>query len=139
MRIRLTATEDDAGDIDTELVFVTETDDDDEPVTKTELDRYERAKIQVHYLPARRDPAEHIGHTSNTLLGRLLRAVDWSVEQDVVRELTRLLSDSLATNAAIMSLGQQLAATWNRLHTGTFFTIPAVTFTGRISMRSCDI
>lgn len=130
VRIRLTATEDDAGDIDTELAFVTETGDDDEPVTTTELDRYERAKIQVHYLPARRDPAEHIAHTSNTLLGRLLRAVDWSIEQDTVRELTRLLSDSLATNAAITSLGQQLAATWNRLHTGTFFTTPSVTFTG---------
>lgn len=130
VRIRLTATEDDAGEIDTELVFVTETGDDDEPVTTTELDRWERAKIQVHYLPARRDPAEHIAHTSNTLLGRLLRAVDWSTEQDAVRELTRLLSDSLATNPAITSLGQQLAATWNRLHTGTFFTTPSVTFTG---------
>lgn len=130
VRIRLTATEDDAGDIDTELAFVTESDDDDEPVTKTELDRYERAKIQVHYLPARRDPAEHIAHTSNTLLGRLLRAVDWSTEQDAVRELTRLLSNSLAINPAIMSLGQQLVATWNRLHTGAFFTTPSVTFTG---------
>lgn len=130
VRIRLTATEDDIGDIDTKLVFVTEIDEDGEPVSTTELDRFERAAIQVHYLPARRDPAEHIAHTSNTLLGRLLRAVDWSAEYAVVKELTQVLSDSLATNAAIKSLGGQLSVTWNQLHTGSFFTTPSVTFTG---------
>ena len=130
VRIRLTATEDDTGDVETELAFVTETSDDDEPVSKTELDRYERAAIQVHYLPARRDPAEHIAHTGNTLLGRLLRAADWSAEHAVVSELTQKLSDSLADNTAIKSLDEQLAAIWNLLHTGTFFKIPSVTFTG---------
>lgn len=72
VRIRLTAAMDDTGEIDSRLVFVTEASGDDEPVATTELDRFERAAIQVHYLPARRDPAEHIAHTSNTLLGRLL-------------------------------------------------------------------
>jgi len=130
VRIRLTAAEDDIADIDTKLVFVTEIGEDDEPVSTAELDRFERAAIQVHYLPARRDPAEHIGHTSNSLLGRLLRAVDWSTEHVVVKELTQVLSDSLATNAAIKSLGGHLAVTWSQLHTGTFFTTPSVTFTG---------
>jgi putative ATP-dependent endonuclease of OLD family len=130
VRIRMTAAEDDTGDIDTKLVFVTETGDDNEPVNTTELDRYERAAIQVHYLPARRDPSEHIAHSSNTLLGRLLRAVDWSAEHAVVSELTQQLSDSLADNAAIKSLGEKLAATWTRMHTGTFFETPSVTFTG---------
>lgn len=130
VRIRLTATEDDDADIDTRLVFVTEVDDDDEPISSTEMDRFERAAIQVHYLPARRDPAEHIAHTSNTLLGRALRAVDWHAERAVVESLTRQLSDALGDNAAIASLDRELAATWNRLHTGTFFNTPSVEFTG---------
>ena len=107
-----------------------ETDEDDEPFITTKLDRYEQAKIQVHYLPARRDPADHIAHTNSTLMGRLLRAVDWSAEQATASELTQKLSNSLAANPAISSLGRQLAVTWNRLHTGTYFTTPSVTFTG---------
>ena len=110
LRVRLTARQDDAGDIGTDLVFVNETDEDDEPFITTKLDRYEQAKIQVHYLPARRDPADHIAHTSSTLMGRLLRAVDWSAEQATASELTQELSNSLAANPAITSLGQQLAA-----------------------------
>ena len=129
VRIRLTATEDDTGYIDTTIAFVTETGEDGEPVTMTALDRFERAAIQVHYLPARRDPADHIAHTSNTLLGRLLRAVDWSAEQVVVRELAQKLGDSLATNAAISGLDRQLAASWNQVHTGTFFATPSLAFT----------
>jgi putative ATP-dependent endonuclease of OLD family len=130
LRVRLTARQDDAGDIGSDLVFVNETDGDDEPFTTTKLDRYEQAKIQVHYLPARRNPADHIAHTSSTLMGRLLRAVDWSAEQATASKLTQELSNSLATNPAISSLGQQLAMTWNRLHAGTYFTTPSVTFTG---------
>ena len=130
LRVRLTARRDDAGDVVSDLDFVNETDENDEPLLTTRLDRYEQAKIQVHYLPARRDPADHFAHTSSTLLGRLLHAVDWSAEEKIVSELTGELSNSLAANPAIMSLGQQLAATWNRLHTGSFFTTPSVTFTG---------
>jgi putative ATP-dependent endonuclease of OLD family len=130
LRVRLTARQDEAGDIGTDLVFVNETDEDDEPFMTTKLDRYEQAKIQVHYLPARRDPVDHIAHTSSTLMGRLLRAVDWSVEQATASELTRELSNSLAANPAISSLGQQLALAWNQVHAGMYFTTPSVTFTG---------
>ena len=130
LRVRLTARQDDAGDIGTKLVFVNETDGDDEPFITTKLDRYEQAKIQVHYLPARRDPADHIAHTNSTLMGRLLRAIDWSAEEATASELTQKLSNSLAANPAISSLERELAVTWNRLHTGTYFTTPAVTFTG---------
>jgi putative ATP-dependent endonuclease of the OLD family len=130
VRFRLTATEDDTEDIEARLVFVTETDDHDEPTATADVDRYDRAAIQVHYLPARRDPADHIAHTSNTLLGRLLRAIDWSAEQATTKDLTQQLSDSLAANAAITSLNGQLDANWGRLHTGAFFSVPSVTFTG---------
>ena len=104
VRIRLTATEDDTGYIDTTIAFVTETGEDGEPVTMTALDRFERAAIQVHYLPARRDPADHIAHTSNTLLGRLLRAVDWSAEQVAVGNWPR--------NSAIRSLPMRPSPAW---------------------------
>lgn len=130
VRIRLTATLDDLGDIEEKLVFVTAVGDDDEPLESTSLDRYERAAIQVHYLPARRDPAQHIAYTGNALLGRLLRAVDWRGERKTVEDLTGLLSDCLAGNPAISALGEQLAGNWQRLHRGTFFTKPAVSFTG---------
>lgn len=130
LRVRLTARRDDAGDVVSDLDFVNETDENDEPLLKTKLDRYEQAKIQVHYLPARRDPADHFAYTRSTLLGRLLRAVDWSAEEEIVSELTGELSSSLAANPAIMTLGQQLTAIWTKLHTGAFFNTPSLTFTG---------
>lgn len=130
IRIRLTAEMDSMGEIEETIAFVTEADADGEPLVTTALDRYERSAIQVHYLPARRDPAQHLALTSNTLLGRLLRAVDWTNERVVVEELTAQLSDCLAGNDAVTALGTQLSGAWGRLHRGTFFSTPAVSFAG---------
>lgn len=130
VRFRLTATADDSWGIDSVLEFVTAAGDDGEPTDKATVDRYDRAAIQVHYLPARRDPADHIAYTGSALLGRLLRAVDWSAEQAASAVLTGQLSDLLTANAAITSLNGQLTAAWSHLHTGKFFTTPSVTFTG---------
>jgi putative ATP-dependent endonuclease of the OLD family len=54
VRVRLTASTDDVGDVEEKIVFVTEVDGHDEPIASASMDRYDRRAIQVHYLPAGR-------------------------------------------------------------------------------------
>lgn len=129
VRYRLEASMGTNGDIDESLFYVLGIRSDGTPFTKERVRRGERNQIQVHYLPARRDPAEHITYSTNTLLGRLLRAVIWEEEQEVIKGLTNQISDSLDGNPSITKLSESLRSTWNTLHKGRFFTDPKITFT----------
>ena len=128
LRIRLTADLDEAGNVDDRLEYILEVDEDGQPLSTARVDGYERRAIQVHYLPARRDPGEHLAHTASSLLGRLLRAVDWRAEEEKVAELGAELGTSLAANPAMAVLAQQLEHAWGDLHSGPYFTSPSLTF-----------
>lgn len=52
-----------------------------EPTQRSDMSRHDRAAIEVHYLPARRDSLDHIAYTAASLLGRMLRAADWTDER----------------------------------------------------------
>lgn len=128
VRFRLTATMGVDGDIEDDLAYVLEVDEDDLPVSFSKVPRAERNHIQVHYLPARRDPADHITYGANALLGRLLRAVRWDAERETIKGLTDQISDSLAANPSVNAFSESLKATWATLHKGNFFTDPKITF-----------
>jgi hypothetical protein len=98
------------------------------PVNTAKAQRAERNQIHVHYLPARRDPADHIAYGTNALLGRLLRAVNWDAQRAVVSGLTQQISDSLAGNECVSALNASLKTTWHKLHKGDFFKQPQITF-----------
>ncbi|WP_433714986.1 hypothetical protein ACQP2U_13710 [Nocardia sp. CA-084685] len=100
-RFRLNAHLDENGDITDDLVYVLAVDGNDEPTRTAVVNRYDRGTIQVHYLPARRNLADHVSYAANSLLGRLLRAADWRAERATVNELGKTISDTLATNTAI--------------------------------------
>jgi putative ATP-dependent endonuclease of OLD family len=129
VRFRLTAHLDESGDITEEFAYVLAVDANGEPTRKAAVNRFDRAAIQVHYLPARRDPANHVSYAANTLLGRLLRAADWQVERTTVAGLSKNISDALAANAAVAGVASCLTAQWQVLHTGTFLTNPGLSFT----------
>ena len=131
LRIRLTATLAEDDEIDEVLRYVIEADEDDEPVKEVVLPRYDRTKIQVHYLPARRDPSDHISYGSAALLGRILRAADWSTERSAVQELANTISETLlGQNAGVVGLSERLAAGWSLLHHGTHYADPNISFQG---------
>ena len=62
--------------------------------------KHDRNAIQVHYLPARRDPADHISYSANALLGRALRSANWAKEREEISNLTEQIGSSLAENEA---------------------------------------
>ncbi len=101
VRFRLSAAMGPDGDIEETFVYVLDVNLDGSPLTTAQVPRAERNHIHVHYLPARRDPADHIAYGANALLGRILRAVQWDKERDVIRGLTDGISDSLAANPSV--------------------------------------
>ncbi|POP54509.1 ATP-dependent nuclease [Zhongshania marina] len=128
VRFRLTAAMGLDGDIEESLAYVLDINPDGSPLTTAQVPRTERNHIHVHYLPARRDPADHIAYGANALLGRMLRAVNWDTERDVVKGLTDQISDSLASNSSINAFSISLKKAWADLHKGSFFADPKLTF-----------
>lgn len=128
VRFRLSATMGLDGDIEESMVYVLDTNADGSPLTTAKVPRSERNHIHVHYLPARRDPADHIAYGANALLGRMLRAVNWDTERSVIKGLTDQISDSLAANSSINAFSTSLKAAWSALHKGSFFADPKLTF-----------
>ena len=128
VRFRLLAELDEDGEIEESLVYVIQIDGNGEPVKTVPVPKLGRNAIQVHYLPARRDPVDHVSYSANSLLGRALRAADWQTEIEAVGELTESISEALANNAAITGIGEKLAAQWKSLHKGTYYTSPSLSF-----------
>jgi len=128
VRVRLTATIALDNVIEEKLEYILDADADGVPTQRAEMSRFDRANIEVHYLPARRDPAEHIAYTTASLVGRALRAADWTTERSTLDALSKDLTDALAENAAVKSIGVHLAGEWSGLHSGAFFTNPSIAF-----------
>ncbi|WIV97507.1 ATP-dependent nuclease [Kinneretia aquatilis] len=130
VRIRLTAMIDDDGEIEETVQYVIQTDPFDEPTKAMPVPKPDRNLIQVHYLPARRDPADHVSYAASSLLGRTLRAADWKAEEAAIAKLTGDITGALAANAAIQGIGAQLATQWGSLHKGSYYANPTLSFEG---------
>lgn len=128
VRFRLKATMDQDYDIEESFTCVTKEDEDGSPLEESRVSKQDRNAIQIHYLPARRDPADHISYSANTLLGRALRSADWSGEREQINTLTEQISESLAGNAAIDGIADALANQWCDLHKGAYYANPSVSF-----------
>lgn len=128
VRFRLNASMGLDGDIEESMVYVLDINADGTPLTAAQVPRSERNHIHVHYLPARRDPADHIAYGANALLGRMLRAVNWDAERAVIKDLTDQISESLEDNPSISAFSTSLQRAWGALHKGSFFADPKLTF-----------
>ena len=128
VRFRLEATLSDAGEIEESLVYVLDVNADGTILTTAQVPKAERNEIHVHYLPARRDPADHIAYGASALLGRMLRAVSWDKERAEIKALTDQITERLASNPSISAFSECLADTWTALHKGSFFADPKITF-----------
>ncbi|MGW4489014.1 ATP-dependent nuclease [Amycolatopsis sp. NPDC004368] len=128
IRIRLTAELAPDGVIDEKIEYILQYNESGEPTDCAEMSRYDRAHIEVHYLPARRDPADHLAYTTASLIGRTLRATDWTRERATLGDLTTRITDALAGNAAVSSIGVRLADEWGGLHRGDYFKDPSIAF-----------
>lgn len=127
-RVRLTASTNAFGEVEERIEYVLDVDEDGGPVDVRAMGRYDRGHIEVHYLPARRDPGDHISYATSSLIGRTLRAADWVSESEQLSELGEQISAVLGANVAVESLSAGLMDEWQGVHTGQFFKAPAITF-----------
>ena len=128
VRFRIDASMGLDGDIDEDFNYVLDLDENGEPINTAKVPRSERNNIQVHYLPARRDPSEHIAFSANALLGRLLRAANWDAERETIKTHTDQISECLSKNTAVDSLSFNIQSSWQKLHKGKYFNDPKITF-----------
>lgn len=128
VRYRLDATLSDDGEIEETLVYVLDVSEDGSIVSTAQVPKAERSEIHVHYLPARRDPADHIAFGANALLGRLLRAVNWEKERAQIKALTDQITESLAGNPCVTAFSKCLNNAWSVLHKSAYFADPKITF-----------
>jgi putative ATP-dependent endonuclease of the OLD family len=128
IRFRLQASLDEDGDIEESFTHVTQVDDDGTPTVQGRVSKQDRAAVQVHYLPARRNPADHISYAANALLGRALRAANWSAERQAISALTEQISAALVGNASVEGISDELTKLWGSLHKGKFYANPTLSF-----------
>jgi putative ATP-dependent endonuclease of OLD family len=128
VRFRLEATMHEDGEIEEQFLFVTKTDENDDPVSKQAVPKRHRDTIHLHYLPARRDPSDHVAYGATALLGRLLRAANWNEDRETVKDLTDQITECLVENESVQTLSDSLTTAWQRLHKGDFFASPRLTF-----------
>jgi len=128
VRFRLEASMGLEGDIDEDFNYVLDLDENGESLSTAKVARSERNSIQVHYLPARRDPSEHIAFSANALLGRLLRAASWDDERETIKTHTEQISECLSENSSVEALSDNIKRSWQKLHKGDYFNDPKITF-----------
>ena len=124
VRFRLTATMDFIGEIEEKFEYVLTQDG---KATQS-VSRADRSLIQLHYLPAQRNPSDHIAYNTNALLGRLLRAVNWENESESVRTLTEQINSCLENNTSVQTISDALKKTWEIVHKGSYFKEPKISF-----------
>lgn len=127
-RVRLTARKNAFGEVEERIDYVLEVDERGEPVEVQAMARYDRGYIEVHYLPARRDPGDHVSYATSSLIGRTLRAADWTSESEQLMELSDQLSTVIRKNVAVEGFSMALAEEWQGVHKDQFFKDPALSF-----------
>ncbi|MGL6235587.1 MAG: ATP-dependent nuclease [Segniliparus sp.] len=128
IRVRLTASLDPDGGIDEKIEYVLDSDAAGEPTRCAEMKRHDRKAIEVYYLPARRDPADHLAYTTASLIGRILRATDWTAERGILEGLTDQITGSLSANSVVAGINDRLTEQWQGLHRGEHFKAPSIAF-----------
>ena len=92
--------------------------DDLEPAeeSKQRLSPFDRALIQVLYVPADRDPAQEIRYAAQTGLGRIMRAISWNNEtRQAVGSASRTIGDALTAEKGISTVNARLQRRWTEL------------------------
>lgn len=131
IRYRLSAEMGANNDIEEKLVCVNQVDANGDPVNVSGVPRSERNYICVHYIPAKRDPADHIAFGTSALLGRLLRANEWSTEEAQLSDISRDINSLLTANGTVQFIQERLGEAWSILAKQGDLKHAAIEFTPR--------
>lgn len=117
------------GDVDENIWVIDGDMEDPSEDNKLRLPVAVRNAIQVNYVPANRDPLVQLKYSSKAILGRLLKAIKWSEDQqnsfeNLAQELNLLACD----NPALKQIINKINVNWNRIFKGHYLKQVALNF-----------
>jgi putative ATP-dependent endonuclease of OLD family len=111
------------GEVEQVLWWVVTGNKEVKPTDKLRMSPLDRAKIQVHYVPATRDAVRQIRQASGSILHSILRAVRWSKEvKKAVEDASTTIQNAFAKERGVVELQDALASTWKELQTDPEYT-----------------
>ena len=121
VRLRLEATWCDDrtidGEVEQKLCWVMNGDESPSNEQMRSCEPHERGLIQVHYVPAARDPSSQLTYATTAMAGRLLRVIAWSSETELaVQEASQQVRGAFSKESVIQTFNQTLTDRWNTLH-----------------------
>lgn len=120
------------GDIEQKLWWVRTSDDLPQNEDKTACEPSDRGLIQVHYVPAIRDPSSQVTANTGAIVGRLLKAVAWSSEtQQSIQNASEELCKVFGKEPAVTEINQTIASRWKELHNDIFDAEPEFNIANR--------
>jgi predicted ATP-dependent endonuclease of OLD family len=110
-------------DVDSKVSWITTDALDIPDEHKHPMKSHERSRIQIHYIPATRDPGnKQIKQTSGTVMHRLMRAIEWSDDlKTCVQESTATIQDKFSDEKGIGMVQQKIGGAWNTFLDGNLF------------------
>jgi len=110
------------GDIEEKIFWITTPNEIVEDTDKKPLNSADRAKIQLHYVPATRNPQEHLKQTSNAIMHKLLTAIEWSEEiKTELQSIAESIQLKFQSEPAINAIQLELTSMWNKLFTSDIY------------------
>ncbi|MBP5972258.1 AAA family ATPase [Brasilonema sp. CT11] len=136
VRIRLEAKwEDDGtidGNIEQKLWWIRTANESPTDEEKRPCEASERGLIQVHYIPATRDPSSQLTSAAGAILGRLQKAIVLSTEtQQSIQTASQQIREVFGKEQAIVSINQILVSRWKELHDDAFDAEPELNVASR--------
>lgn len=106
------------GDIEEKIFWITTPNEIIEETDKKSLNSSDRSKIQLHYVPATRNPQEHLKQTSSAIMHRLLLAIEWSEDlKGELQTIAETIKTKFQSEPAVAAIQSELTSIWNKLFT----------------------
>ena len=106
----------------------------EEPVPEDRKQRVrpnDRGRIQVHYIPANRDPAPEFRSAARNSAGRLVRAISWvQGTRDAVQNASEKIRETLGSEKAVNVINSLLQGRWDELRDDYSAANTSLTFGG---------
>lgn len=111
------------GDIDENVWILNSCDKEPDEDDMTKCSSAIRNSIQLSYVPANRDPLIQLKYSSKAVLGRLLKAIEWSGEnRKLLEEQANSLNKLTDTNPAFEEIAQAINKSWNAVYKGRYLS-----------------
>ncbi|HQS67758.1 MAG TPA: AAA family ATPase [Sulfuricurvum sp.] len=110
------------GDIEQKMFWILSGNEEITEDQKQALKSFERSKIQVHYIPASRDPYKQLKHTAGSIMYQLLRSVQWSEEtKEHFATFAQSMKDTFQSETGVATMQSSFTNHWQRLFTSEMY------------------